>query len=111
MKEYTKSIRSELRSLNGLAHGRYLDRALSELQQQFSRWESKEIDGFDLKEIIHQFHNGPARDLYVSFGGSQRMNDSRVANALVEGLIKESEISAATLTAIARSIENARARF
>lgn len=111
MKEYTKNIRRELQSLNGLAHKRYLDRALGELQQQFARWESKEIDGFDLKEAIHEFHNGPARKLYVYFGGGQRMNDSRVARALVEDLIKESEISTETLTAIARRIENARAGF
>jgi len=111
MKEYTKTIRRELQSLNELAHERYLDRALGQLQQQFSRWESKEIDGFDLKEIIHQFHNGPAREFYVYFGGSQRMNDSRVAKALVEGLLKESEISAETLAAISRRIDNARAGF
>jgi len=100
-----------LRFLNGLAHEKYLDRAFSELQQQFFRWETKEIDGFELKEAIHQFHDDPARKLYIYFGGSQRMNDSRVAMALVEGLINESEISQETLDAMARSIDNAKARF
>ena len=109
MKEYTKAIRKELRFLNGLAHERYLDHALGELQQQFSRWETKEIDGFELKEVIHQFHNGQARKLYTYFSGSQRMNDSRVARAVVEGLINESEISQETLTAIAQRIDNAKA--
>ena len=111
MKEYTKSIRRELRTLNGLAHERYLDRALGELQQQFARWESKEIDGFELKEAIHQFHNGPARDLYVYFGGSQRMNDSRVAKAIAAGVISRTELSKETLDAIANIIERLESDF
>jgi len=111
MKNYTKSIRKELQSLNGLAHERYLDRALGELQQQFSRWKSKEIDGFDLKEMIHQFHNGPAREFYVYFTGNQDLNGHRVAKAIVDGVISRTELSKETLAAITNIIERLESDF
>ena len=111
MKEYTKSIRKELRMLNGLAHERYLDRALGELQQQFARWESKEIDGFELKEAIHQFHNGESRELYNYFIGNQDLNGSKVAKAIAEGVISRTELSKETLDAIANIIERLESDF
>jgi len=105
VKEYTKSIRRELRFLTGQAHKRYLDHALSELQQRFFSWESKEIDGFDLNEAIHQFHNGKSRELYNYFTGSQDLNGHRVARAIVEGVISRTELSKETLDAIINIIE------
>jgi len=111
MKEYTKSIRKELAALNGLAHERYLDQALRELQKQFSSWESKEINAFDLNEAIHQFHNGQSRELYNYFGGGRSMNNHRVARAIVEGLIEETEVSEETLDALTKIIELIRTNF
>ncbi len=111
MKEYTKNIRRELETLNGLAHERYLDQALGELQEHFSCWKSNETNAFDLNEAIHQFHNGKSRELYNYFGGSQSMNDHRVANAIIEGLIAESEVSVETLDALANILAFKRANF
>jgi len=105
MKKYTKSIRKELQALNGLAHERYLDQALTELQEQFSNWQSKEINAFDLNEAIHQFHNGRSRELYNYFGGSRDMNAIRVARAVIEGILTESDISRETLAALNNQLE------
>ena len=105
MKEYTKSIRKELQALNGLAYERYLDQALTELQKQFFSWESKEINAFDLNEAIHQFHNGKSRELYNYFGGSRDMNAIRVARAIIEEMLTESEISKETLEALSNQLE------
>lgn len=111
MQNYPKSIRRELEVLNGLAHERYLDQALDELQQHFSRWKSKETNAFDLNEAIHQYHNGKSRELYNYFGGSRSMNDHRVANAILEGLIVESEVSVETLDALTNILASIRTNF
>lgn len=111
MQNYTKSIRKELQSLNGLAHERYLDHALGELQQQFSRWEAKEINGFDLNEAIHQFHNGKSRELYNYFIGNRDLNGHRVARAIVEGVISRNELSKEILDVITNIIEQLESDF
>ena len=111
MIKYPKNIRRELRTLAGQAHKRYLDRALSELQEAFFLWKIEEIDGFDLNEAIHRFLNGKSRELHNYFIGNQALNGHRVARAIVEGVISETELSKETLAAIANIINRLRSDF
>jgi mRNA-degrading endonuclease RelE of RelBE toxin-antitoxin system len=42
---------------------RELERALLELRTQLNRWQRGEITGADLNDLIHQYHQGPAREI------------------------------------------------
>ena len=37
------------------------------MSEAFGRWEKRELGSGELSEIIHQFHQGPARDLWVRY--------------------------------------------
>ena len=53
-----------MRKLAALAYERKLDKVLEALEKGFKRWRKNKITAFELSEIIHKFHNGPARDLW-----------------------------------------------
>ena len=59
--------------------------------------------GFELTELIHKFHQGPARDLYLTYQGTS-MNSIRVAQAIVDNIIDSSEVSEETMASIAKQI-------
>jgi hypothetical protein len=90
-KELQKSIKKALRSLVGLAHEIELTRALEGLYEDFLRWKSGEIDSFELSDCVHQFHDGPNRDIYLRY--TSRL-DLRflVQHALEEGLIQKTSV-------------------
>ncbi len=64
--QYPKSVRKELNTLASTAYERELDRALGELYKHFKEWKNKEIDCFDLKQLIHEFHQKKSRELWSS---------------------------------------------
>src|SRR5213596_1656285 len=64
---FGKAQRKELRRLAGVAHERELGTALVALQAQFQAWHAGQLDVHELSDAIHQFHNGVARDLYVTY--------------------------------------------
>lgn len=88
---WTKKQRRELRKLSELAWKRELDKVLDELHGDFEAWENEEISGFELSERIHEFHKGPARELYNRY--SSGPVDLWIGRAIAEGLIAESELS------------------
>jgi hypothetical protein len=45
---------------------------LSERKNDFDRWERGELDAFELKDQIHTFHQGAARELYARFAMNWR---------------------------------------
>jgi hypothetical protein len=59
-----KPVKRKLRELVGAAYEAALRQELLKLREEFARWERGEIDGFELTERIHKFHDGPARELY-----------------------------------------------
>lgn len=104
MTDLTKKIKKELNYLDGLAYERNLDLELAKLQAQFLQWQEKQISGFELTELIHKFHQGPARDLYLTYQGTS-MNAIRVARAIVNDIIAPSEVSEETTKALANQIK------
>ena len=64
MQEYTKATKLKMRELLSLAYGRELSEHLQELAVHFDDWKNKKITPWDLTELIHKFHNGPARKLF-----------------------------------------------
>jgi hypothetical protein len=100
---FNKSIRKKLRELADIAHDRELGQHLSALQEEFGSWKSGNISPHELSDRIHEFHDGPSRDVWLFY--NRFKTDIIVARALNEGLIAESEVPEAIRNAIASQID------
>jgi hypothetical protein len=107
--EWTKSQRRLLQELAGRAHDRELARELGALEGDFARWRRGEIDGNQLSEQIHRFHNGPARRLYLNYTGNHL--EAMVGAALSRGVLTEEEATPEIFEALKGYIEFARIRW
>src|SRR5206468_7199085 len=73
--EMPRHVRRAVRELSRMAYEEDLRRALMELAGHFDRWRRGEVDGFELADLIHRFHDGPARDLWKQYNyGGVEMN-------------------------------------
>ena len=102
MQGYSKSVKRSLRQLAATAHEREVGVHLSRLAESFAQWQAGTLETWDLTDQIHQFHNGPSRALFNTYNG--RDSDVAVAHALVEGILKESEVPPEVAAAIAHAI-------
>jgi hypothetical protein len=102
MAEIPKRLKRLLREYAGKAHEAELREALAPIAEAFKRWERGEIDSFDLKDLIHQFHQGPAREIYLRY--YDRAPEPPVAYAIVSGLIDRATVPAELLNHLARLI-------
>jgi len=66
MDSFGKAQRKELRRLAEVAHERELSTALAALDAQCQEWHAGTLNVHELRDAVHQFHNGVARDLYVT---------------------------------------------
>ena len=71
MKEYPKRIKRQLRELASLAHEREMRIHLEKLAEAFSQWQSGDLGTWPLVELIHEFHDGPNRQLFVRYTREQ----------------------------------------
>lgn len=67
MQPLSKHLRKLVRQAADEAYRRELDRELESLHTAFEQWRRGELSGFDLSERIHQFHQGPNRELYLRY--------------------------------------------
>ncbi len=88
-REFTKSQQRRLRELGALAHERELAHAPAQLEAEFIRWRANELDAFELCELVHRFHDGPARGLHARY--EPRNADMTVASAIHRGVLTEEE--------------------
>ena len=88
--KYTKAQRKKLRELAGIAYKRELDQELEKLYKQFNNWRNKKINGFELNELIHGFHQGISRDLWKFYNNIDA--GSAVAVAIAKGLLSNKEV-------------------
>jgi hypothetical protein len=98
-----KRIKRLLRELAAKAHEEELRRALIPLANAFDRWSRGEADSFELSDLIHGFHQGPARDLFVRY--TTRPPDSAVAYAIATGIIDRREVPEELLEHLALALE------
>jgi hypothetical protein len=98
-----KRIKRLLRELAAEAHEEELRRALVPLAEAFKRWERRELGSGELAELIHEFHQGPARELYLRYTAPHQ--GPPVAYAIVEGILDRRAIPAEVLDYLARTIE------
>ncbi len=99
MAETPKRIKRLLREYAAAAHEEELRRALVPVAEAFKRWERKELDSGELSEIIHKFHQGPARDLWVRYNTAHL--GMVVALAITTGLLSRNTIPAELLDHLA----------
>jgi hypothetical protein len=98
MREYPKAIERRLRALSMAAHEEALRRALQPLAQDFERWRQGNLGSGELTERIHEFHHGPARNLFKQYNyGIMEMN---IAVAIVDGLLDRTQVPPEALAAI-----------
>ena len=74
MRQYPKSVRRELNALATTAYERELDSALEDLYLSFEKWKTKQIDCFELNQLIHEFHQSVKRIIFKA--ESPRIEDS-----------------------------------
>ena len=88
--DWSKSLKRRIRDLAGLAYERDLGAELKQLDSDFALWRAGEINAFELSDIIHKFHDGPARQLYKQYVMG-KAPDWDVADALERSVISEEE--------------------
>lgn len=91
MRELPKNIKRQLRELVALVYERELGRELQALAREFDAWKVNGIDAFELEKRVHQFHQGPARELYGRYADNPNV-ELIVAGAVEANTIERSEI-------------------
>jgi hypothetical protein len=99
MQDYPKSIRKLLREYLGKAYERELQRELTKLDRSFVEWREGKISSGELSYRIHQYEKGPSRELFKQYNGD--LPDMMVAYAIVAGILKQEEVPAELLEALA----------
>ena len=91
MKEYSKSVGRKLNELSVLAWKRELDSERTLLAERFNDWKDGKIDGFELNEWIHKFHNGSSKDIWKRYNCD--WPDISVAAAVASGMLKNDDLT------------------
>lgn len=102
MEQTPKHIKRALRELAAIAHEEELRRALVPLQGAFDRWDRGHLSSGALNELIHEFHQAPARELFNRYNSG--VLEASVAYAIVTGLVDRSRIAPEVLSHLARAI-------
>lgn len=100
MADPDKKTKRALRELAAVAHEEELRRALRELAGHFDRWRQGDIDSFELSQLIHEFHDGEAREIWKSYDPANA--DMAVAGAINRGIIDRSTVPAEVLEHLSR---------
>lgn len=79
-----------LKQLSRISYTRELNYHLEKLKHKFDEWQNNNIDCWDLKEFIHQFHDGVSRDLYKIYNYTKD-DLYLVSRAASLGLLEQSE--------------------
>ena len=106
MHDVPKNVKQLLRKHAAAAHEEELRRALLPLAEAFKKWEEGQLGSGELSELIHEFHQGPARELWVRYNpGSTSNLVMPVAYAIVTGVLDRETIPPALLEHLARAME------
>lgn len=103
MAEIPKRIKRLLREYAAVAHEAELRQALVPLADAFKGWEQGNLDSFELKDLIHQFHHGPARDIYVRYATNYLALP--VGHAIATGVLDRAAVPAELLDHLAGLLE------
>ena len=104
MRELPKRVCRELRGLAARAHEEALRRALVPLAEAFRGWEEGRVSSFELSGLIHEFHQGPARELYAPYA-LRGAADLSVASAVARGVLGREAVPADVLEHLLREVK------
>ena len=107
MEPPTKVMKGALRELAARAHEEDLRRTLLPVSAAFDRWSAEELASGALAQIIHEFHDGPARELYKLYNGDHRW---AVAYAIANGILSPEAVPADVLEYCRPAIEHFKER-
>jgi hypothetical protein len=102
MSVYPKHIKRQLHEWMVESYERELKRELLELEQSFSEWREGKISSGELSHRVHKYEVGPSRDLYGRYNNLP--HELNVAYAVFTGILREEEMPAELLEAIARPL-------
>jgi hypothetical protein len=102
MHDLPKWLKRALREVARAAYEEELRRALVPLAAAFDAWRTAAITSGDLTQRIHEFHNGPARELFTKY--DSRSVEFAVAHAIVTGVIERSRVPGELLEHLKRAI-------
>jgi hypothetical protein len=85
-----KRIRRLLREQAALAYQEELRRALLPLAEAFRKWEQGQVTSGELSQLIHEYHQGPARDIFVRYDCLRF--EMAVPQAIAEGLLDRTKV-------------------
>ncbi len=77
------------------------------MAQHFDDWREGQIDPFELTELIHQYHNGPARELWKRYVGNPYI-ELLMARAIAEGILEQADVSEQVRPYIKEAVERYR---
>ena len=100
--EMPKRLRRALREAAMEAHEEELRRALLPLAAAFEKWRAGELSSGELTERIHEFHDGPARELFKRYNYGAL--DLAVAHAIVSCVLDRSRLPQELLAALQPAI-------
>ena len=103
MVDTPKRIKRLLREHGGQAHEEELRRALVPVAEAFKRWEHGELGSAELSDIIHRFHQGPARELFGRYNDTSYL-ELAVADAITVGVLDRQTVPAELLDHLARAL-------
>ncbi len=101
--EPSKKVKRLIRECAAAAHEAELRRALLALADAFKQWERGELDSFALSELIHRFHQGPARQIWVRYATGHL--SPAVAYAIATGALDRAAVPAEVMDHVAGLIE------
>ena len=101
--EPPKRIKRLLREYAAQAYEEELRRALAPLAEAFDHWSRRELESSTLCDRIHEFHQGPARDLYVRY--DRQHQEMAVAYAITTGVIDRASVPAELLEHLRGALE------
>jgi len=98
-----KRVKRLLRECASAAHEEELRRALLPLAEAFKRWEHGGLDSGELSDLIHRFHQGPARELFLRYNTSNLV--APVAYAIAAGIVDRTAVPGELLEHLTGTIE------
>ena len=94
----SKRTKRQIRELAAKTEELELRAALQVLADDFRRWEGGKIDSFELKDLIHRFDQGPARQIYLRYSTSDP--SPGVAQAIANGMLDRATVPAEVLNTL-----------
>jgi len=88
--QMNKATKRRLRELAGIAYERELRKALQPVEQALADMHAGKRNAFEVSEVIHQFHQRPAKELWMRYARAHL--EMAIHSALFENVITPEEI-------------------